>query len=134
MDYRTDPAQITAFALPFLDWGARHGRQVRIALEAGPIAAETQRRYVRAQAGEAASLFHLRLNGEQVLAVLREPVAAAGTPAGGAFRLQSTREIDGSATTYHHDNAALLRLLPALENDFSAWDGAFGGIALHELR
>jgi hypothetical protein len=134
MDYRTDPAQITRFAIPFLDWGARHGRQVRIALEAGPIAAETQRRYVRNEAGEAASLLHLRLNGQQVLAVLREPLAITDTQAGGAFRLQSTREIDGGATTFHHDKAALLRLLPALESDFSAWDGAFGGIALHELR
>jgi hypothetical protein len=134
MDYRTDPAQITNFALPFLDWGARHGRQVRIALEAGPILAETQRRYVRNEAGEAASLLHLRLNGLQVLAVLREPLASTHPQAGDAFRLQSTREIDGSATTFHHDKAALLRLLPALENDFSAWDGAFGGIALHELR
>jgi hypothetical protein len=50
------------------------------------------------------------------------------------FRLQSTREIDGSATTFHRDKPALLRLLPGLETDFSAWDGAFGGIALHELR
>jgi hypothetical protein len=130
--------QIGSFAIPYLDWGARHGRQVRIALEAGPIAPETQRRYVRADAGEAAGLLHLRLAGQQVLAVLREPVAAVGDRAGAAsgapFRLQSTREIDGSATTFHHDKAALLRLLPALESDFSAWDGAFGGIALHELR
>jgi hypothetical protein len=48
--------------------------------------------------------------------------------------LQSTREIDGSATTFHKDKPAMLRLLPALESDFSAWGGAFGGMALHELR
>jgi hypothetical protein len=48
--------------------------------------------------------------------------------------LQSTREIDGSATTFHRDKPGLLRLLPGLETDFSAWGGAFGGIALHELR
>ena len=130
MDYRTDPAQVTDFAMPFLDWGARHGRQVRIALEAGEIAAETQRRYVRAQAGEAAGLLRLKIGGQQVLALLREPVAAAGAE---GFRLQSTREIDGSATSFHRNKQSLLRLLPALESDFSAWDGAFGGIALHEL-
>lgn len=132
MDYRTDPAQVSEFAMPFLDWGARHGRQVRIALEAGEIAAETQRRYVRAQAGEAAGLLRLKVGGQQVLALLREPVAAAADAE--AFRLQSTREIDGSATSFHRDKQSLLRLLPALESDFSAWDGAFGGIALHELR
>jgi hypothetical protein len=130
MDYRTDPQQIAGFAVPFLDWGARHGKQVRIALEAGPIAAETQRRYVRAAAGETADLLRLDLEGRQVLALLREPVTAGAD----AFRLQSTREIDGSATTFNKDKAALLRLLPALEADFGAWDGAFGGMALHELR
>jgi hypothetical protein len=136
MDYRTDRAQVTEFALPFLDWGARHGKQVRIALEAGEIAAETQRRYVRAAAGEAADLLRLRVDGQQVLAVLKEAVETSGAGPAPAdhFRLQSTREIDGSATTFHKNKDALLRLLPELEADFSAWDGAFGGIALHELR
>jgi hypothetical protein len=142
MDYRTDPAQVLGFAVPFLDWGARHGRQVRIALEAGPIAPETQRRYVSATAAEPADLLHLRIGGQQVLALLSEPMAGkavdshriAGRRSAGHFRLQSTREIDGSATTFHRDKPGLLRLLPDLETDFSAWDGAFGGIALHELR
>jgi hypothetical protein len=102
MDYRTDPRQIAGFAVPFLDWGARHGKQVRIALEAGPIAPETQRRYVRAAAGETADLLRV--------------------------------EIEGRATTFHKDKQSLLRLLPALEADFGAWDAAFGGMALHELR
>jgi hypothetical protein len=134
MDYRTDPAQVLGFAVPFLDWGARHGRQVRIALEAGPIAPETQRRYVRAAAAEPAGLLHLRIGGQQVLALLSEPAAGIDASVAGRFRLQSTREIDGSATTFHRDKPALLRLLPGLETDFSAWVGAFGGIALHELR
>jgi hypothetical protein len=78
-----------------------------------------------------------RLRNQQVLAVLREAVAAApGADAArtDAFRLQSTREIDGSATTFHRDKPALLRRLPALEADFGAWGDAFGGMALHELR
>jgi hypothetical protein len=132
MDYRTDPAQVTAFALPFLDWGARHRKQVRIALEAGEIAPETQRRYVRAEAGEAAQLLRLELDGQQVLALLKE--AVENEQGVDSFRLQSTREIDGSATTFHKDKPALLRLLPGLESDFSAWEEAFGGIALHEFR
>jgi hypothetical protein len=131
MDYRTDPQQIAGFAVPFLDWGARHGKQVRIALEAGPIAPETQRRYVRAAAGETADLLRVEIDGRQVLALLREPISVIGAD---AFRLESTREIDGRATTFHKDKQSLLRLLPALEADFGAWDGAFGGMALHELR
>jgi hypothetical protein len=132
MDYRTDPAQVTEFAVPFLDWGARHHKQVRIALEAGEIATETQRRYVRAGAGEAAHLLRLKVDGQQVLALLKEPFGAGKDME--AFRLQSTREIDGSATTFHKDKAALLRLLPGLESDFAAWEEAFMGISLHELR
>jgi hypothetical protein len=136
MDYRTDPAQVTDFAVPFLDWAARHGKQVRIALEAGAIAPETQRRYVRAGADEAGELLRLRMGGQQrgqqLLVLLRAP--AAGVADADRFRLQSTREIDGSATTFHKDKAALLRLLPGLEQDFSAWGEAYGGIALHELR
>jgi hypothetical protein len=86
----------------------------------------------RAEAGEAAQLLRLRIEGQQVLALLREPVRAG--PGIESFRLQSTREIDGSATTFHNNKPALLRLLPALENDFSAWGEAFGGLSLHELR
>lgn len=137
MDYRTDRAQVSAFAVPFLDWAARHGRQVRIALEAGEIAPEIQRRYVRTAGGEGGELLRLRVGKQQVLALLREAVdAAPGADAAraDAFRLQSTREIDGSATTFHRDKQALLRLLPVLEADFDAWGDAFGGMALHELR
>jgi hypothetical protein len=127
MDYRTDRGQIVDFAIPFLDWAAGHGRQVRIALEAGSIAPEVQRRYVKAASGD---LQAVTIGGRQVLALLRQPLAAAGAT---LYRLQSTRTIDGSATTFHNDKDALLRLLRGLDADFSAWDG-YGGIAIHELR
>lgn len=129
MDYRTDRDQIVDFAIPFLDWAGAHGRRVRIALEAGPIDPEVQRRYVRAADGPG-DLLAVDVGGRQVLALLRQPLAA---PDARLYRLQSTRDIDGSATTFHKDKAALLRLLPGLEADFGAWDG-FGGIAIHELR
>lgn len=142
MDYRTDPAQIADFARPFLDWAGTHGRRARIALEAGAIDPETQRRYTRAAPGEAADLLEVDLDGRRVLALLREPLraplreplpASAGPAAIRGYRLSGSRIIDGSATTFHADKAALLRLLPRLEADFGAFDG-FGGIAIHELR
>jgi hypothetical protein len=129
MDYRTDRDQITGLAIPFLDWAASHGRDVRIALEAGSIAPEVQRRYVKA-AGTPGDLQAVDIDGRQVLVLLRQPLAVDNAS---LYRLQSTRAIDGSATTFHEDKAALLRLLPGLEEDFSAWDG-FRGIAIHELR
>jgi hypothetical protein len=129
MDYRTDRDQIVDFAIPFLDWAGAHGRRVRIALEAGSIDPEVQRRYVRA-ADAPGDLLAVDVGGRQVLALLRQPLAARDAR---LYRLQSTRAIDGSATTFHKDKAALLRLLPGLEATLGAWDG-FGGIAIHELR
>jgi hypothetical protein len=135
MDYRTDPDQVYAFAVPFLDWAQRHGRQARIALEAGGIDAQTQRRYVRADAGEPADLVAASIGGRQVLALLRAPAPAApaAPSVNGRYRLAGTRILDGSATTFHADKAAMLRLLPGFEADFGAWS-AYGGVALHELR
>jgi len=130
MDYRTDPGQIVDFAIPFLDWATAHGRRARIALEAGSIDPEVQRRYVKAATGAPADLLAVDIGGRRVLALLRAPLAAPGAD---VYRLQSTRAIDGSATTFHKDKAALLRLLPGLEATFGAWDG-FGGMAVHELR
>jgi hypothetical protein len=130
MDYRTDRAQIAGFAAPFLDWAASRGRQVRIALEAGTIEPAVQRRYVRTTEGAPGDLLAVDIGGRQVLALLRRPLAS---PEARIYRLQSSRDIDGSATTFNQDKAALQLLLPALEADFGAWDG-FGGIAIHEWR
>jgi hypothetical protein len=128
MDYRTDPEQILRFGAPFLDWAALHGKRVRIALEAGPIDAEWQRRYVKAAGGE---LWLVKLDQLPVLVLLRQAQdAPAGTQ---AFRFASERLIDGSATTFHRDPARMLSLLPGLEAEFSAWAG-FEGMALHELK
>ena len=130
MDYRTDPEQIVRFALPFLDWGAAKGKRVRIALEAGSLSPETQRRYRRAEPGAAGDMLLFTVDGQQVLVLLRQPLAH---PDARPYRLSATRQIDGSATTFHRDKASLRALLPRLENDFGAWPG-FAGIAVHELR
>lgn len=130
MDYRTDPGQIVRFAVPFLDWAAAHGKRTRIALEAGPLPHETQRRYRRAPDGSAGDMLLFTLEGRQVLVLLRQPLAH---PTGRPYQLTGTRPIDGSATTFHANKDALRALLPRLEADFGAWPG-FAGIALHELR
>ncbi|WP_420476198.1 hypothetical protein [Noviherbaspirillum sp. ST9] len=127
MDYRTDPEQIRRFAVPFLDWGAMHGKSVRIALEAGPVEPEQQRRYVRATEGE---LWLVNVEQTPVLVLLKE---ARANPHGPAFRLESASVFDGSATSFHRDPERLVALLPELEAWFSAWT-SFGGIALHELK
>ncbi|WP_313035647.1 hypothetical protein [Massilia alkalitolerans] len=130
MDYRTDPGQILDFAIPFLDWAAANGKRVRIALEAGPLPLETQRRYRRAPEGGAGDMLLFTVDGQLVAVLLRQPLAH---PRATPYKLVGTRQIDGSATTFHKDKDALRALLPRLEADFGAWPG-FAGIALHEWR
>ena len=130
MDYRTDVDQIVRFAIPFLDWGTRHNKRVRIALEAGRVAPELQRRYVKAEPGEAGTLLLAQAGDAQTLVLLRRPVQQA---AGTLYRLSGERTLDGGATSFHGKRDALRALLPLLERDFSAWPG-FGGIALHGWR
>lgn len=130
MDYRTDPEQILAFAIPFLDWGAASGKRVRIALEAGPLPFETQRRYRRAPDSGAGDMLLFTVEGQRVAVLLRQPLAH---PRAVPYRLVDSRPIDGSATSFHQNKDALRALLPRLEADFGAWPG-FAGIALHEWR
>ena len=127
MDYRTEASEIYRFAVPFLEWGARHEKTVRIALEAGPIAPETRYRYEQAPVGE---LWQLQLGEHHLLMMLG---SAQINPNGRAFRQASSYEVSGHATTFYGDTAQLWHQLPALEADFSAWPG-FAGMALHEIR
>ncbi|HEY1104088.1 MAG TPA: hypothetical protein VGE70_11765 [Burkholderiaceae bacterium] len=127
MNYRTDPAEIVRFAQPWLEWGSRWGKTVRVALEAGPIAPETQRRYTPQATGE---LWLLALQGQHFLVLLAN---AAPNPHGPAFRASGSRLLTGDATTFHAQPQRLLELLPALEAQFSAWP-EFAGMALHEIR
>ena len=127
MDYRSEAREIYRFAVPFLDWGERHGKTVRIALEAGPIAPETRTRYEQAEVGE---LWQLRLGENHFLMMLG---TARPNPHGKAFRQANSYEISGRETTFFGETGRLWRQLPGLETNFSAWP-AFGGMALHEIR
>lgn len=126
MNYRTEQEQIVRLATPFLEWGARHGKPVRIALESGPLAPETEWRYQAAQHGE---LWHVPFERAHFLLLLKQPQP---NPGGAAYRRAGQRTLDGSATTFAASPARLLQLLPTLEAEFSAWP-SFGGIALHEF-
>jgi hypothetical protein len=130
MDYRTDERQILRFGIPFLDWASKYGKRVRIALEAGPIETEVQRRYGKSSTGELWLLQLEQMAQTPVLLLFRQPQSL---PAGRGFRLLSSSVIDGSATTFHRNPGRMLDLLPTLERDFSAWPG-FAGMALHELK
>lgn len=130
MDYRTAPDEIVRFGMPFLDWAAQYGKRVYIALEAGPVAPELQRRYLRMAPGMPGRLALTEDGGQQVLVLLRAP---AIVPGAAMFRFDGERLFDGSATSFHADKERLRALLPGLERDFSAWPG-FAGVALHSWR
>lgn len=126
MNYRSDPQELRNHAAPFLDWGVRHAKPIRIALEAGPIAPEREWRFRRAAQGE---LWAVRAPDLHVLVLLH---SARANPQGDAYALEGMRTLDGRATTFHADVSRLWDLIPALEKDFAAWS-SFAGIALHEL-
>lgn len=126
MDYRTDLEDIYRFAVPFLDWADRHGKHTRIALEAGPIAPENRYRYEKADTGE---LWQVTLGEQPFLLMLKQP---RKNPHGPTFTKAGAFEVTGNATTFHANQAAMFKQLPALESMFSAWPG-FRGMALHEV-
>lgn len=127
MDYRTSSADITRFAQPFLDWGMRQKKSVRIALEAGPVAPETQRHFAPQAIGE---LWQVQLAGQDYLLLLAEPAA---NPHGAAYRQVSSNSLSGTDTSFHGQADKLSEVLPELEALFTTWP-AFGGMALHEVK
>ena len=131
MNYRTAPAQIKHLAQPFLEWGVRQHRAVRIALESGPIPDEEQRHYQPARSGEVALV---AIGSNQVLLEFDRmqsfPESSSTTQ---TFQLSHATPIPGSATTFAGQRDALLKLLPELEKLWSAWP-SFAGTALHEFE
>ncbi len=131
MNYRTDPEQLQLFAEPFLAWGVEHDVGVRIALEAGPIPDE--QRWHFKMSGEAkigSRLWHLSINGEQLLVLLREPVVVAE---GTGYRYVRQSHLDGSRLTFRGDRVRMNRIMAKLESLWRAWP-SFTGLALHEYR
>ena len=127
MNYRTDPARIRQSAEPFLAWGTRHRRSVRIALEAGPIDDEIVRHYRPAPSGE---LWLLDLAGLPALVLLD---SAAPPPSGQAYAYSHETRALGSAITFRGKASSLAALVEQLEQEWRAWQ-AFRGIALHEFE
>jgi hypothetical protein len=127
MDYRTERLQILEAAAPFLAWASAAKRDVRIALEAGPIPDETLRVYRPSAAkGE---LWIVPSGGHALAVLLDRP--AAGLP-GDAFAFSHAVPLPGRRISFRDDFGALRKLLPDLEGQWRAWP-QFRGIALHGL-
>jgi hypothetical protein len=131
MNYRTDPIQIKRFAQPLLEWGVKYHRSVRIALESGPIPDEVQHHFHPASPGEIAlisiSSHHVMLEFDRALSISKPD------PTVRTFHFSHVTPIPGSSTTFAGRHDALLKLLPELERQWSAWP-SFSGSALHEFE
>jgi len=125
MNYQTDAQKIYRSAVPFLDWATTHGKQVRIALEAGPIKAQRASRYKQAPKGQ---LWLVPMTDFTIMILLNAPHT---NPYGHAFELIGVEIDDGHTVSFNGQEEQLRKLIPVLESHFSAWNG-FAGIALHE--
>jgi hypothetical protein len=126
MNYRTELRQIEQSAEPLLFWGLRHGKPVRVGLEAGPLPDETRHSFRPADIGE---VWLVTVAGSDVLVTLSAPAA---NPGGVALRRVDARTVSASETTFHADRSRLDTLLPEIERRLAPWP-INAGIALHGL-
>ncbi len=126
MDYRTDPLSITEAALPFLEWGNRHGKPVVIALETVRQAPEIRRYYGRAATGE---LLALDLGERSVLMLLARPVRLDGAL---VYERRDSIPVNFDGVSFNGKETRLEELAPQLERRFGAWQ-SFAGLAIHGL-
>jgi len=124
MNYRTNLEQLQRLAEPYLAWGVRQQRYVRIALESVALPDQSLTHFRRGRTGR---LWQLRLGEANVLVLLADP---AGNPAGPTFSRAYTTQVPASGTTFRGQRDQLDGSLPTLVRHWSAWP-SFAGAALH---
>ena len=125
MNYRTDADDLQRFAEPYLAWGVREQRHVRIALEFIDLPDQQLWHFRPGQPGR---LWHVRLGEADVLLLLDRPRSNAD---GETYQRSYAHAVAASATTFHAQRERLEEILPDLVSAWSAWD-SFSGVALHE--
>jgi len=129
MNYRTQPMAALQSASRWMEWGARHGRPVAMAVEFGPLPDVEMARYVAAERGD---LWLVESPGQGTLALL---LASPAAPPPGAFALRrdgEPRRRTPDGVTFHRDPEAarpLIRVLGALQ---PAVPGSPRPVYLHE--
>lgn len=124
MNYRTNLEQLQRLAEPYLAWGVKQQRYVRIALESVELPDQSLTHFRRGRTGR---LWQLRVDDADLLLLLAEP---AGNPAGPTFSRAYTTEVPASGTTFRGQRELLQESLPTLVQHWSAWP-SFAGAALH---
>jgi hypothetical protein len=126
MDYRTEPDVIERLAQPWLEWGDRQKRRIRVALEAGRLPDEARYHFRPAPSG---TLWRMRVGEADALVLLRSPQT---NPSGTVFRMVATSTFEASSVTFFGRSEQLRAMLPELEQRLGRHN-SFAGIALHEV-
>lgn len=126
MNYRTDYRQLLAGMTPFLDWGIRNEQGVRVALETGSLADETQRAYRRNTQGE---LWQLQIDATPILVLFDQ--VQQGLP-GVAMSQRFERVFSADKLSFQGDHLRLNDIANRLSEELRD-SPSFAGIALHGL-
>lgn len=124
MAYRTDIAELRRFVEPIFVWGESGRRDIRIALENGPLPDRANTMFVRRQVGE---LWLVDFARDRLAILLRAP---AGNPHGPAYARQTDWPVPAERITFGGRRDALLAAARSLEASYAGRFG-FAGIALH---
>lgn len=126
MSYRADGALAADLAQPLLGWGVTAGKPVRIALEAGPVASESEETFVPAAKGQLA----LRETDGQVTATYhREPTTVPGAR---MYASRGTALTRSDRISFLGDEQRMVEAAHGVARVASAWD-SFAGIGFHGL-
>ncbi|HEY0011472.1 MAG TPA: hypothetical protein VGB79_01315 [Allosphingosinicella sp.] len=128
MAYRTDAPRIFAAAEPLLSWGAAAGKPVRVALETGPVAEETEESFAQAPSGRLAVVA-----GEDgtVRATLLATVAAI--PGAKMYAPAGRTTARPERISFLGNDERMMETARALATPLGAWP-AFAGFSFHGLR
>jgi hypothetical protein len=126
MAYRSEPAEIAAIAEPLLAWGVAAGKKVRIALEAGPVAAESEERFRPAASGRLAVL---QVGGEGRALLLAGEGRIEGAQ---MFASAGRASVEPGRISFLGNEAEMVRAAGRLRAAFGAWS-SFEGLSYHGI-
>lgn len=126
MSYRTELPLLTQVAEPLLAWGTAEGVRVRLALEAGALADESEQVFSPAAEG---TLAVMPGSEPQVLLL----AASGAVPGAQMYARQSASVVPAQRLSFLGREEAMIELARRTEPLFSAWP-SFAGFAFHGLR
>lgn len=126
MSYRTEASLLSQIAEPLLAWGSRRGKPIRLALEAGNLADETEQLFAPGPAGAVAVL-----QGDEPRAMLLDKPDTI--PSATMYALHRQTAIPAARISFLGNEAAMIALADRSAPAFSAWP-AFSGFALHGMK